>query len=160
MVLYFQRSCFEMPKCTADEPRKKTPTKKVPKRKFHGFRKQQMEDVVSETRIWALACALPLRFYAPKSCTKFTAHMEGLARRIFGPQISERKIRAVFGRMGLDLLALPQNSTQLPQLSDNVIEKTSHDWLVPYSIIEQLRETFPGSANFDFFSTSYLTWDN
>lgn len=162
MVLHFQASCFEVPLNAADAPHKKIPTKKVPKRRFVERRKQQMQDVITETRIWALASALPLHSYAPKSCGHFQRNMEKIATRIFGPQVSERKIRAIFGRIGLDLLAPPEQHHEVQaELSEDDIKVISRDWLVPYSIITHLCVNFSDCDEPDeheFFDTTYLTW--
>lgn len=159
MVVVFQQSCFEIPLNASDWPRVRYPTKKVPKKRLVEQRKRLWQDVVDETRVWSLAAALPLDCYAPSPQSRFHEEMHDIAKLIFGPQVEERKIRAVFGRIGLDLLASSEEAVDnRPELSLEEIQLISSDWHVPHAVKRKLFEASLNEEDYWFFETSGLTW--
>lgn len=94
MVIAFQKSCFVGPINPADGLRKHFPQRKTPKKRLVRQREHQMRTVVRETRIWALASALPMTTYFAE--VGLTTETEFLGKRIFGPHITERKIRGAY----------------------------------------------------------------
>lgn len=86
--------------------------------------------------------------------------MQSIAKYTLGCRIRGRKVRAVFGRIGLDILASSRDvlPTQV-ELSQDELEKISCSWTIPYAVILRLVREF-GTFRRDrkFFRTPYLEW--
>lgn len=118
-----------------------------------------MQAVVEETRVWALACALPISTFSKGQ--KSSAEMKALPVGIFGPHITERKISAVFAGIGLDLLADEEEVLARKQATNYLLTTeemlaVSSEWVVPEAALIEISRRFGVSE--DMIGGMGTTW--
>lgn len=156
MVLNVQKSCYRM--TFEEDLYTRSFRKKLARKQISKHNKERIHDTIKEVRIMSLTSSLPLTTYCGDE--EFLAIMRGIAKQTLGDHVRERKIRAVFAKVGLRLAApgiSHNNETLLAQtlLSREEVLALSENWLVPEVVHERFRKRWE-----DYPSPGIITWAN
>ncbi|KAK5939736.1 hypothetical protein PMZ80_008118 [Knufia obscura] len=156
MGIACQSSCYLVPDFYVKDS-KKGKLKKTTRRKLMKRRKEQMDSVLEEARLWASAMLLPLHLISEKP--ELYRTMRDLTIRLLGPNVREDKINCVFRKLSQHVL-LPDieetsDVSNYPTLTDEQLLHISDEHPIIASMLYEIYDQCP---NFEAANPNARTW--